>query len=59
MEYLNAAVQLVPLLIDPNAHRLLGFEQRRQSIERALADAFVVVDNAIKARDALVKAKGG
>ena len=57
MEYLDAAVQLVPLMIDPNAHRLLGPEQRRMSLERALADAFVAVDNAVKARDAFLKAK--
>ena len=57
MDYLNAAVQLVPLLVDPNAHKMLGPEQRRHSIERALAEAFLCIDNAVKAREDSLKSQ--
>ena len=58
MEHLNEAVQLVHLLVDPNAHKMLGPEQRRHSIERALAEAFICIENAVKAREELVKSQG-
>ena len=57
MEHLNAAVQLVHLLVDPNAHKMLGPEQRRHSIERALAEAFICIENAVKAREELLKSQ--
>jgi len=49
MDYLNAAVQIVPLLIDHKALDVAQPGHRREMIERALAEALDIVEKSAKA----------
>jgi hypothetical protein len=46
MDYVNAAAQIVPLLIDHKALNAAQPGHRREMIERALAEAIDIVEKA-------------
>ena len=50
MDYMNAASQIVSLLIDRKALDVAQPGHRREIIERALADALDIVEKTAKAR---------
>jgi hypothetical protein len=52
MDYLNAASQIVSLLVDRKALDVAQPGHRREIIERALSDALDIVEKAMKGRGA-------
>jgi hypothetical protein len=52
MDYMNAAAQLVPLLIDRKALEASQPGHRRDTIERALALALEIVEKTVKEKSA-------
>lgn len=52
MDYLNAAAQIVPLLVDHKALDVAQPGHRREMIERALAVALDIVEKTVAAKSA-------
>jgi len=52
MDYMNAAAQITPLLIDRKALDAAQPGHRREMIGRALADALEIVEKTAKAKSA-------